>query len=143
MGLAGYGKPVYELDFLRADGDGYLLDLARYGLVDAPAWSADSDHMPYYRLLKQAYGKAFTELGVPRHRVARRYDAGSGQMATVTEFTPDHANFAASAQSTLDQRLLGLAKTAMKAGRSHAALHRRRRRPELFVERRSFPRQRR
>jgi carbamoyltransferase len=114
MGLAGYGKPVYDLDFLRADGDGYLLDLAPYGLVDAPAWSAESDHMPYYRLLKQAYGKAFTELGVPRHRIARRYDPGSGHMTTVTEFTPDHANFAASAQSTLDQRLLELAKAAMK-----------------------------
>ena len=38
-------------------------------LIVAPAWDADSDHMPYYRLLKQAYGKAFTALGDPEAHV--------------------------------------------------------------------------
>jgi carbamoyltransferase len=114
MGLAGYGKPLYDLGFLRADGDGYVLDLAPYGLSDAPAWTADNDHMGYYRLLKQAYRKAFEELGVPQHGVKRRYDPGAGQMAIVTQFGPEHANLAASAQYTLDQRLLELAKAAMK-----------------------------
>jgi carbamoyltransferase len=115
MGLAGYGKPVYDFDFLRADGDdGYLLDLSRYGLAPMPSAPEDYDHLRYYLQLKKALGKAFTDLGVPPHRIARRYDSATGLTPVVTEFTPDHANFAAAAQFTLEQRVLAVARAAMK-----------------------------
>jgi carbamoyltransferase len=124
MGLAGYGKPVYDFDFLRPDGDdGYLLDLSRYGLAPNEASFPGGDHMGYYRQLKRAYGAAFADLGVPAHPIARRYDAATGHMPVVTQFSPEHANFAASAQFTLEQRLLELAKSAMaQAGSSRLCI---------------------
>lgn len=114
MGLAAYGNPAYDLNFVRADGnDGYLLDLSCYGL--SPTTNADSDYinLAYYRRLKRAYAAAFTDLGVPVHRRAQRYEASSGRIVADTGFTPEHANLAASAQRTLERHLLTLARAVM------------------------------
>ena len=114
MGLAGYGQPTYDFDFLRADGDdGYVLDLARYGLSATLDMSEANDHLPYYRQLKRAYGAAFADLGVAARRPARRYDLATGRTPVVTEFSPEQINLASSAQFTLEQCQLELARAAM------------------------------
>ncbi|MBZ4319452.1 carbamoyltransferase N-terminal domain-containing protein [Streptomyces huiliensis] len=113
MGLAAYGRPVHEFPCLRADEDGYRIDLSRYGLGRAEETAADYRHLDYYHALKRAYGKAFTDVGVPAHRRTHRYDAASGRMVSDTGFTPGHADLAASAQHTLVRCLLALARRAL------------------------------
>ncbi|MGH3624626.1 MAG: carbamoyltransferase family protein, partial [Sciscionella sp.] len=114
MGLAAYGQPTYDLDFLRVGhDDGYLLDLSRYGLPPELDASGDYLNLAYYRRLKHAYASAFTDLGVPAHRRDRRYDRAAGRMVADGAFTPAQANLATSAQRALERCLVYLARSAL------------------------------
>lgn len=119
MGLAAYGRPAYDLDFLTADaGDGYRLDLTRYGLPPSRDATADYTNLGYYHALKRAYHAAYTDLGIPKHHHTASYDPGTGRLRAGTGFAPAHADLAASAQHVLEQHLLTLARTAMRETRS-------------------------
>jgi carbamoyltransferase len=112
MGLAGYGNPNrYQLDFLTPQAGGYHLDLSRYGIrPDEPVEDQYTD-LRYYRRLKAAYAAAYTGLGIPPHRRARTYSAGS--VVPDTGFGPEHADLAASAQHLLEQCLAELAREVL------------------------------
>ncbi|WP_406120401.1 hypothetical protein OIE52_50835 [Streptomyces canus] len=115
MGLAPYGSDRYRFPFIRVDDDGYRIDLSAFGLPAAGDFSAEYADLAYYQRLKEAYRTAFTDLGMERRRPVRRYDADSGQMATITEFSFKQMDFAASAQHQLEQCLVSLARSAMRA----------------------------
>jgi carbamoyltransferase len=115
MGLAAYGRPVYDLNFLTADdSDCYLLDLSRYGLTTTRNATADYNNFNYYRDLKRAYGAAYTDLGIPPHCRVTDYDLGTGRLRADSSFSQAHADLAASAQHVLEQHLLRLAQTALR-----------------------------
>ena len=140
MGLAAYGQPIHDLPFVRSDGDdGYLIDLSRYGLSLGPVATANYANLQYYHDLKRAYGAAFTDLGVPVQGCARGYDLRSGRIAGVGAFTQGQADLAASAQRTLEQRVLALAQAALRQTGSARPLPRRWRGPELLLEWRPAP----
>lgn len=115
MGLAAYGRPVYELDFLTThERDCYRLDLTSYGLPSACDTASEYTGLGYYRALKRAYQAAYTKLGVPAHRRITRYDPITGRLCANTAFSQIHADLAASAQHVLEQQLLTLAQAAMR-----------------------------
>ena len=124
MGLAAYGRPVYDLDFLSPhDTDGYRLDLTGYGLPPSRDASAEYIDLGYYRNLKRAYRAAYAALGIPAHQRISRYDARPGRHPSETGFTPVHADLAASAQNALERHLLTLARIAMReAGSSRLCI---------------------
>jgi carbamoyltransferase len=115
MGLAGYGTPRYDLGFLRPESGGYRLDLTRYGIPPDQAVDDQYTDLRYYRRLKDAYGAAFTDAGIPAHHRTRRYDPSSGRAVPDTGFTQPHADLAASAQRRLEDCLRELAATALSA----------------------------
>ncbi|MFJ9370536.1 carbamoyltransferase [Nocardia sp. NPDC101769] len=103
MGLAAYGQPRIELPFLHLTDDGYHLDLTRYGLppfLGADATSRYTD-FSYYRDLKLAYAKAFTDAGVPAQPPGGHH--------------PDRmaVDLATSVQAALQQAMLALATNAL------------------------------
>lgn len=129
MGLAAYGRPVYDLDFLSADdGDSYLLDLSRWGLppnqdyigkgADGRVVNGGAKIWEYNRKVKRIYERVYTELGIPAHHRAARYDPSTGRMSVDTTFRQAHADLAASAQQVLERQLLTLARTVMRESRS-------------------------
>lgn len=113
MGLAGYGSPRYNLDFLRPEAGGYRLDLTRYGIALNEAVEDQYTNLRYYRRLKRAYTAAFAEAGVPPHSRTLRYDPASGRAVPDTSYLPVHADLAASAQQRLEECLSELARDAL------------------------------
>lgn len=103
MGLAAYGRPVIDLDFLRPTRGGYRLDLTRYGLAPGIDQSERYADLTYYRELARAYAKAFTDAGVPAQRGSA--DAHLGPAA----------DLAASAQQVLQRCVRSVAETAVRA----------------------------
>ncbi|GLL02125.1 carbamoyltransferase family protein [Dactylosporangium matsuzakiense] len=119
MGLAAYGSPVHEFDFLRVAHDGYCIDLSGYGLPAGAVPDGDYRDLAYYRRLKKAYGAAFAALGVSQRRTYAGYDGSSGRFGGAGDgFAAEHLNLAASAQQALEQCLLSLARTALSAADS-------------------------
>lgn len=102
MGLAAYGRPIIDLDFLRPTDDGYHLDLTRYGMPPQTDHTNAYRDLTYYRQLRSTYHEAFTAAGIPAQPP-----------------TGDHAHhgiaadLAASAQLLLQQCLSSLASTAL------------------------------
>lgn len=115
MGLAGYGTPHYDLDFLRPEAGGYRLDLTRYGIAPDEAVEDQYTDLRYYWRLKRAYAAAYAEAGVPPHRRTLRYDPASGRALPDTSCLPAHADLAASAQRCLEECLSELAREALTA----------------------------
>lgn len=120
MGLAAYGCPTYDFDFLRVNQDGsYILDLSRYGLHTKNVKNTDYINLNYYYRLKRAYSLAFTKMGIPPYHRNITFNNTSGRMIANAGFNQNHANFAASAQNILEECLLQLASTALsKTGNS-------------------------
>ena len=115
MGLAGYGDPDrYTLHFLRPEPGGYRLDLSAYGLRPDEQVEDQYTDLRYYRRLKAAYAEAYTGLGIPPHRRAQSYAAGTGRSATDTAFRAEHADLAAACQRLLEQCLIELAREAIR-----------------------------
>ncbi|WP_280495740.1 carbamoyltransferase family protein [Nocardia farcinica] len=103
MGLAAYGKPTIDLNFLHPTRDGYHLDLTPYGLAPEANHTAGYTDLTYYRALRHAYRKAFTDAGIPRQ--APRSDDAHQSLA---------ADLAASAQFLLQRCLISVVSTALE-----------------------------
>ncbi|MFD4406586.1 carbamoyltransferase [Nocardia sp. NPDC058499] len=103
MGLAAYGRPAIDLDFLRPTRGGYHLDLTGYGLAPSIDQTARYSDFSYYRNLHRTYSKAFTDAGVPAQPSAG-YDTHRGIAA----------DLAASVQLLLQQCLISVVTTAVK-----------------------------
>lgn len=115
MGLAGYGRPHYDLNFLRPESGGYRLDLSRFGLLASDSADRDYTNLRYYRRLKRAYAEAFIADGLPAHRRASQYDPVRGTATPDTAYTQAHADLAASAQRRLEECLSQLVTAALDA----------------------------
>ena len=104
MGLAAYGQPRIELDFLHPTADGYHIDLTRYGLPATPGAEDTGRYsdFSYYRDLKDVYGRAFTDAGIP---------AQPPGVDNITRGTA--ADLAASVQSALQRCMHSLAIAAL------------------------------
>lgn len=111
MGLAGYGEPRYDLNFLRVGRDGYEIDLGRYGPV--PTVTNSADLTDFYGQYLRACAAALTDHAGPPHRTDRRHDLASGRMPAVATVTAFQADLAASAQRALEESLSVLARTAL------------------------------
>lgn len=103
MGLAAYGQPRVDLDFLQVTRSGYRLDLTGYGLAPEVDETARYTDLSYYRELRQVYGKAFTDANVPAQPTA-------GNLAHCGLA----ADFAASVQLLLQRCLLSVVNAAMQ-----------------------------
>jgi carbamoyltransferase len=115
MGLAAYGKPRVPLHFLTPQPGGYRLDLSRYGLRPHEPVDDQYTDLRYYQRLKRAYAAAYTDLGIPAHRRARRWDPATGRAVEDPGYLPAHADLAASAQQRLEECLIELADAALAA----------------------------
>lgn len=102
MGLAAYGRPTVDLDFLNPASCGYHLDLTGYGLPPDADHTARYSDFSYYRDLRRAYGKAFTDAGVPALPTA-----GDDTHRGIA------ADLAASAQLLLQRCLISVVATAL------------------------------
>ncbi|WP_067885364.1 carbamoyltransferase family protein [Nocardia vaccinii] len=102
MGLAAYGRPVIDLDFLYPTSFGYHLDLTRYGLAPDADETARYRNFSYYHDLRRAYGKAFTDAGIPAQ--PKGADAPRSLAAAL----------AASAQLLLQRCLISVVATALE-----------------------------
>jgi carbamoyltransferase len=120
MGLAAYGRPVYDFDFLRiGHEDGYLIDLSAYGLPADSVPDGEYSGLGYYRRLKEVYAAALADLGVPQRTRSAGYDRSSGRVGGGwNDFGTEHLNLAASAQQALEHCLLCLARSAMTGAAS-------------------------
>jgi carbamoyltransferase len=111
MGLAGYGEPRYDLDFLRATPDGYEVAL---GL--GPATGTITE---LYENYLRACSAALTRITGPAHRCDQHYDPATGRMTGSPGFTQQQADLAASAQLALETSLSGLARQALAGSPSN------------------------
>ncbi len=119
MGLAAYGRPTYEIDFLRAVEGGYFLNLSAYGVSPSDRVETEYLDLAYYWRLKRAYAEALATLGVPAHVRPSRFDPDLGKRSQEVGFTQKQADLAASAQQLLEGCLLQLARAALaEAGSS-------------------------
>ncbi|GIE87090.1 carbamoyltransferase family protein [Actinoplanes regularis] len=110
MGLAGYGEPRYDLDFLRTTADGYEIDLSRYGLRSTLTGGGLAE---FYARYLRACSAALTAITGPAHRADLRYDPATGRMSGPPGFTRTQADLAASAQLALERGLSALAREAL------------------------------
>ncbi|MEW1739295.1 carbamoyltransferase C-terminal domain-containing protein [Nocardia beijingensis] len=103
MGLAAYGRPRFDLNFLQPTRSGYHLDLTGYGLASEADETARYSDFSYYRDLRCAYGKAFTDAGIPAQPAAG-HDAHRGVAA----------DLAASTQLLLQRCLISVVAAALE-----------------------------
>ncbi|MGY2118672.1 carbamoyltransferase C-terminal domain-containing protein [Nocardia gipuzkoensis] len=103
MGLAAYGQPRFDLNFLQPTSSGYHLDLTAYGLAPETDETTRYSDLSYYRDLRRAYGKAFTDAGIPAQPAAG-YDTHCAIAA----------DLAASAQLLLQRCLISVVAAALE-----------------------------
>jgi len=111
MGLAGYGEPRYDLEFLRTTADGYEIDLTRHG--PRTALTDGRGLAEFYHHYLRTCSAALTGLAGPAHRVDQHYDPAAGRMTGTPGFTRGQADLAASAQLALERSLSALARQAL------------------------------
>jgi carbamoyltransferase len=120
MGLAAYGNPVYDFDFLHEERDGFRMDLGRYGLPDLSP--ADYLSGRAYGAVKAAHSTALEALGVPRQPLLVTPDPYGSWRRSVALGQPQ-MDLAASAQSVLERCVLNVCTDALRcAGSSRLCL---------------------
>ncbi|WP_280299437.1 carbamoyltransferase family protein [Nocardia abscessus] len=103
MGLAAYGQPRFDLNFLQPTSSGYHLDLTAYGLAPETDETTRYSDLSYYRDLRRTYGKAFTDAGIPAQP-----PAGHDAHRAIA------ADLAASAQLLLQRCLVSVVAAALE-----------------------------
>lgn len=114
MGLAAYGTPRYELDFLTVTDEGYAIDLSRYGLAPDDTGNFDYVDFSWLTRLRQTYSSAYSKLGVQRNDGRMSYQADSGAFRREPDFTTEQADLAATMQHALEGCLTSLARRALR-----------------------------
>ena len=105
MGLAPYGKPVYELDGVRLTADGYTLGLRRPDGVPVGQW---------WGPVRDQWLTRFAEAMGVRNQISYRWHDDTGRVRRAAELPPPFLDFAASVQSTLERVILHLVELITK-----------------------------
>ncbi len=114
MGLAAYGTPRFDFDFVTTDETTYHLDLTRYGLPPSGPEVLDYENFTYLRTLKGTYGKAIEELGVDRFVRPPTWSRTRSGFALEMDYLQVHADLAASAQQALERCILAVCRRALE-----------------------------
>jgi carbamoyltransferase len=109
MGLAAYGEPKYNFDFISPTSVGYKIDLSKFGMSLSSDIKKEYGELEYYWRLKKTYQKALESFGIKPQLPKLEVDANHLKSLNKTEFNQLHKNVAASAQKKLEDCIIALA----------------------------------
>jgi carbamoyltransferase len=115
MGLAGYGSPSFEPDFLTiGDEEPYRIDVEELGLR-APGVSTSGDELlDFYASFHRALSDRYRSWGVDPATAYRKYDPARGELTLDHQLPAAHLDLAASAQGWLETALDSLVRFAVR-----------------------------
>lgn len=114
MGLASYGKPTIEAEFLELNVDGpFRLDLAKLGLKAPTVDASAQETIDFYFRMQRALGEFYRASDLERLVARHVYDAGHASFVRDHEIPTHHVDLAASAQHWLEGALSSLVSFAV------------------------------
>jgi carbamoyltransferase len=114
MGLASYGSPSVDADFITFENDEpYRMDIERIGLERPDVFAQGPDILGFYFELQSALSDYYSGLGIERLTAFRVYDPTHGEFVRDHEFPAAHLDLAASAQHWLQSALKSVVRFAV------------------------------